>query len=99
MKIADLKARLSAYLRAVRAGGEIIVKDRDTPVARLVPYQQSKRPAIRPPTRSLREVDEMLKARTKDVDLPLGAADEALKETRKDYFDKWLESQSTLTRR
>ena len=99
MKIAELKARLSAYLRVVRAGGEIIVKDRDTPVARLVPYLQPKRLTIRPSTRSLREIDKMLKARTKDVDLPPGAVDEVLKETRKDYFDKWLASQSTLTRR
>ena len=86
--IAELRAHLSAYLRSVRAGGEIIIKDRDTPVARLVPYQQRKRLEIRRPTKSVREVDEMLKARTKDVDLPPGSADEVLKETRKDYFDK-----------
>lgn len=35
--IATLKARLSEYLDAVKAGEEIIVTDRDTPVARLVP--------------------------------------------------------------
>ena len=95
VKITELKARLSAYLRLVRAGGAIIVKDRDTPVARLVPYQQPKRLRIRPHTRSVREIDEMLKARTKDVDLPPRSTDEVLKETRKDYFDKWPASQST----
>ena len=37
-KVADLKARLSAYLRTVRRGHPVIVCDRDTPIARLVPY-------------------------------------------------------------
>jgi len=36
--IADLKARLSHYLRGVRRGGEVVVMDRETPVARIVPY-------------------------------------------------------------
>jgi prevent-host-death family protein len=36
--IADLKARLSEHLRSVRNGGTITVLDRDTPVARIVPY-------------------------------------------------------------
>jgi prevent-host-death family protein len=38
VRIADLKARLSEHLRAVRNGDTIIVLDRDTPVARIVPY-------------------------------------------------------------
>jgi prevent-host-death family protein len=37
VRIAELKARLSAYLRDVRRGHVITVLDRDTPVARLVP--------------------------------------------------------------
>jgi prevent-host-death family protein len=36
--IADLKARLSEHLRAVRNGRTLTVLDRDTPVARIVPY-------------------------------------------------------------
>ncbi len=36
--IADLKARLSEHLRAVRKGRSVTVLDRSTPVARLVPY-------------------------------------------------------------
>jgi prevent-host-death family protein len=36
--IADLKARLSKHLRSVRHGGTLTVLDRDTPIARLVPY-------------------------------------------------------------
>lgn len=36
--IAELKARLSEHLRAVRNGGTVTVLDRDTPIARIVPY-------------------------------------------------------------
>lgn len=36
--IAELKARLSEHLRTVRNGGTVTVFDRDTPIARIVPY-------------------------------------------------------------
>ena len=39
VKVAELKANLSAYLRAAREGQPVTVCDRDTPVARLVPYE------------------------------------------------------------
>jgi prevent-host-death family protein len=35
--VAELKSRLSEYLRVVRRGGAILVLDRDTPIARIVP--------------------------------------------------------------
>jgi prevent-host-death family protein len=35
--IADLKAKLSEYLARVRAGDEVVVTDRGTPIARIVP--------------------------------------------------------------
>jgi prevent-host-death family protein len=38
--IADLKAHLSAHLRAVRKGRSLTVVDRETPVARLVPVDK-----------------------------------------------------------
>jgi prevent-host-death family protein len=38
VRIADLKAHLSEHLREVRSGQALTVLDRDTPVARLVPY-------------------------------------------------------------
>jgi len=38
VRIADLKSRLSEHLRAVRNGNTLTVFDRDTPVARIVPY-------------------------------------------------------------
>ncbi len=39
VRIADLKSRLSEYLRAVRKGRSITVLDRETPIARIVPYE------------------------------------------------------------
>ena len=38
VRIADLKARLSEHLRSVRKGRTLTVLDRETPVARIVPY-------------------------------------------------------------
>jgi prevent-host-death family protein len=36
--IAELKAHLSEVLAAVRGGASVVVCDRNTPIARLVPY-------------------------------------------------------------
>ncbi|MFN8644174.1 MAG: type II toxin-antitoxin system prevent-host-death family antitoxin [Candidatus Binatia bacterium] len=36
--VSELKARLSAYLADVRRGQTVVVCDRATPIARLVPY-------------------------------------------------------------
>jgi prevent-host-death family protein len=41
VKTAELKSKLSSFLRKVRAGEQIIVTDRDTPIAKLVPYSKS----------------------------------------------------------
>jgi prevent-host-death family protein len=40
--VSDLKARLSAYLSAVRGGETVIVSDRRTPIARIVPYAEDR---------------------------------------------------------
>jgi antitoxin (DNA-binding transcriptional repressor) of toxin-antitoxin stability system len=37
--IADLKSRLSEHLRKVRAGSSLTILDRDTPIARIVPWR------------------------------------------------------------
>jgi prevent-host-death family protein len=37
VNISDLKARLSAHIQIVRDGEEVLVCDRDQPVARIVP--------------------------------------------------------------
>jgi len=34
----QFKAKLGRYMKAVRSGREVVITDRDEPVARLVPY-------------------------------------------------------------
>jgi prevent-host-death family protein len=41
VNIAELKNRLSAYVHQVRAGEEILIRDRNLPVAKLVPLAVS----------------------------------------------------------
>ncbi|HKE00948.1 MAG TPA: type II toxin-antitoxin system prevent-host-death family antitoxin [Planctomycetota bacterium] len=43
VRIADLKARLSEHLRSVRKGHSITVLDRETPIARILPYAEDDR--------------------------------------------------------
>lgn len=49
VRIAELKARLSEHLRAVRRGDVITVLDRDTPVARITPIRERATLHIRKP--------------------------------------------------
>ena len=42
VNIAELKNRLSVYLNEVKAGEEILVLDRNQPVARIVPLARSR---------------------------------------------------------
>ena len=49
VRIADLKARLSEYLRAVRRGETIAVFDRDTPIAQIVPVRDRGALRVRKP--------------------------------------------------
>ena len=53
--IADLKARLSEHLRSVRKGRTLTVLDRNTPVARIVPYA-AEPIEVRRATRRLRDL-------------------------------------------
>lgn len=39
IRIADLKSRLSEHLRKVRRGSSLTILDRDTPIARIVPWK------------------------------------------------------------
>jgi prevent-host-death family protein len=39
VKIAELKDRLSEHLRAVERGAEVIVTDRNRPIARIIPVR------------------------------------------------------------
>jgi prevent-host-death family protein len=49
VRIAELKAQLSAFLRAVQLGESFIVLDRNTPIAHIVPIREPRRVTIRPP--------------------------------------------------
>ncbi len=55
--VSNLKARLSEYLAAVRRGESVVVRDRHTPVARLVPFgEQTEDLQVVEPTRPRRDL-------------------------------------------
>jgi prevent-host-death family protein len=70
VRVAELKARLSEYLRSVQGGHEITVYDRDRPIARIVPYAPGGVLSVREPTRTYRTLGDIeLPSRAKlDVD-------------------------------
>ena len=49
VRIAQLKARLSEYLRVVRRGETIAVLDRETPVAQIIPIREGNALRVRKP--------------------------------------------------
>src|SRR3546814_9822923 len=49
VRSAELKARLSEYLRAVRRGETIAVLDRETPVAQIIPVRERSALRVRKP--------------------------------------------------
>ena len=55
VRIAELKSRLSEHLKSVRKGRTLTVLDRDTPVARIVPYA-AETFEVRRATRRLRDL-------------------------------------------
>jgi prevent-host-death family protein len=68
VRIAELKARLSEHLRAVRNGDTLTVLDRDTPIARIVPYAapplevrkaRKRLRDLKPPSRPSRRTDSV----------------------------------------
>ncbi len=101
VKIAELKAHLSEYLRSVRRGNEVIVKDRETTVARIVPHgPQSAGLVTRPPTRTFREIAALLNSKArKKIKLKPGTLERAIRDTKRDWLDKWTASKSTSTPR
>lgn len=48
--VADLKAKLSEHLRAVKRGEEVTVYDRNEPIARIVPFTTRGALIVREPT-------------------------------------------------
>jgi len=88
VKIAELKGKLSEYLRSVRRGNEIVIKDRETPIARIVPYESSpKRLNVRHATMSLKDADKLIASLPRPKGLKPGDADRALKWVRRDRFE------------
>jgi prevent-host-death family protein len=59
VRIAELKARLSEYLRAVRRGETIAVLDRDTQIAQIVPVRQATALRIRKPAPGTRRPNQV----------------------------------------
>jgi antitoxin (DNA-binding transcriptional repressor) of toxin-antitoxin stability system len=60
VKIAALKARLSEHLRQVRRGETYAVMDRETPIARLVPYgAESESLRVRKPLRRVPSLQDV----------------------------------------
>jgi prevent-host-death family protein len=55
-KVSELKAHLSSYLADVRSGATVLVCDRNTPIARLVPSDDPADLQIREPTRPLADL-------------------------------------------
>ena len=89
--IAELKAHLSEYVRAAQSGSEVIIKDRQTPVAKLVPIQQPPMIGeIRRATRSVAEVQRMLDARPPEPPIPAETFQRILDEERADHSDEWI---------
>jgi prevent-host-death family protein len=56
VRIADLKAHLSQHLRKVRRGRSLLVLDRETPIARIVPIETESPLEVRRATRSPKDI-------------------------------------------
>ena len=65
--VAELKNRLSAYLREVRNGGEVVVLDRTQPIAKIVPFPSRKSDdfVVIPPSKSWSDVLKLKPIKTK----------------------------------
>lgn len=100
VRIAELKAHLSHYLRAAQNGNQVVIKDRDTRIAVLVPHQTAEGsfPTIAP-TKSLAEVEKYLQSRPKLPAVKPEIVNKAFREVRTDAGDKWMTARSTSTHR
>ncbi len=92
VRIAELKAHLSEYVRAAQAGQEVIIKDRNTPIARLTPLGSQEQIAeeklramgVKFPTKPVSELSKLKGVRIKG--LTPEKIMEALREVRRDRF-------------
>jgi prevent-host-death family protein len=89
VRIAELKSKLSEYLRSVQRGNEVVIKDRETPIARLIPYQERpQRLTIRPAIGSPKDIDKLLAGLSRPKGLKPGDVDRALRWVRRDRFER-----------
>jgi prevent-host-death family protein len=91
--IAELKAHLSEYVRAAQKGKEVIIRDRNTEVARLVPQAAARFHTIRAKG-SLKELDKLPGIHVGEGITP-GYLDELTRDLRTDYYDKWIASKQS----
>ncbi len=81
--IADLKAHLSGHLRTVKQGEPLLVMDRGTPVARILPAADPSGGLVtRPATRDLQAVRKLLK-RLPPLHLPVDSLSILLEDRRR----------------
>jgi prevent-host-death family protein len=71
VRIAELKARLSEYLRVVRRGETIAVLDRDTPVAQIVPIRDRSALRIRKPAPGAPRPNQVPLAKPSKLDIDI----------------------------
>ena len=88
VQIAELKDHLSADLRAVEAGAEIVVTDRRRPIARIVPMPPpAPRVEISPPRRDFAELRDRPRTR---IDLGVSSTALPLEERReRERLRRW----------
>lgn len=60
VRIAELKDHLSQHLRAVEAGGEVEVMDRDRPIARILPADRPRSVPVRPPVKPFASIRDRM---------------------------------------
>ena len=73
VKIAELKAKLSEYLRYVRSGRELTVLDRDKPIAKITPVSSGASLRVREPLGRYRGLQSVPLPRALRVDVDIVA--------------------------
>lgn len=82
-KIGELKTHFSSYIQKVKNGGEVIVTERDTPVAKIIPFSQKKEKLliIHKPKQPYKFIDIKVLPMDSKIDIL-----EILKQTRADKY-------------
>jgi prevent-host-death family protein len=57
--VAEFKSRLSEYLRNVRKGHDLVILDRDQPIARVIPHTASGPLVVREPIKGYRTLGDL----------------------------------------